>query len=130
MFGCIDFNYFVIIKEYISTTKYTRNKALRCSSPITLQKFVLRSWKGEFAFFSIWCFFHEYSRFTGQQEKGEAISLWLVLSVWLVSWFVFSTAKSLFTGNLRIVSVFAILTIAPVISESLLDNTRVTMGIL
>ena len=26
-------------------------------------------------FFSIWLFFHEYSRFTGQQVKGEAISL-------------------------------------------------------
>ena len=28
-----------------------------------------------FCFFSIWLFFHEYSRFTGQQVKGEAISL-------------------------------------------------------
>ena len=27
-------------------------------------------------FFSIWLFFHEYSRFTGQQVKGEAISLY------------------------------------------------------
>ena len=26
-------------------------------------------------FFSIWVFFHEHSRFTGQQGKGEAISL-------------------------------------------------------
>ena len=26
--------------------------------------------------FSIWLFFHEYSRFTGQQVKGEAISLY------------------------------------------------------
>ena len=28
-----------------------------------------------FFFFSIWIFFHEHSRFTGQQEKREAISL-------------------------------------------------------
>ena len=27
-------------------------------------------------FFSIWLFFHEYLRFTGQQVKGEAISLY------------------------------------------------------
>ena len=27
-------------------------------------------------FFSIWLFFHEYSRFTGQQEKGKAISFY------------------------------------------------------
>ena len=26
-------------------------------------------------FFSIWVFFHEHSRFTGQQGKGEGISL-------------------------------------------------------
>ena len=29
-----------------------------------------------FLFFSIWFFFHKYSRFTGQQVKGEAISLY------------------------------------------------------
>ena len=28
-----------------------------------------------FFFFSIWAFFRKYSRFTGQQEKGEAICL-------------------------------------------------------
>ena len=38
-----------------------------------------------------------------------------------------STAKSLFTSGFRIVLVFAILTIGPLISESLLGNTRVTM---
>ena len=27
------------------------------------------------AFFSIWVYFHEHSRFTGQLGKGEAISL-------------------------------------------------------
>ena len=26
-------------------------------------------------FFSVWVFFHEHSRFTGQQGKGEGISL-------------------------------------------------------
>ena len=29
-----------------------------------------------FLFYSIWFFFHEYSRFTGQQVKGEAIFLY------------------------------------------------------
>ena len=28
-----------------------------------------------YVIFSIWVFFHEYSRIAGQQEKGEAISL-------------------------------------------------------
>ena len=48
---------------------------------------------------------------------GGTIFLWLALSVWLMSWYVFSTARSLFTGRLRIVLVFLILTIAPFISE-------------
>ena len=39
-------------------------------------------------------------------------------------------AKSLFTGRLRIVLVFAILTTTPLVSESLLGNTCVTMTIL
>ena len=61
--------------------------------------------------------------------EGEAISLLLALSVWLVSWYVFSTAKSLFTRRFRIVLVFSILTITPFISESLLVNTHVAMEI-
>ena len=32
------------------------------------------------SFFSIWLFFHEYSRFTKQQVKGEAISLYLLFA--------------------------------------------------
>ena len=52
----------------------------------------------------------------------------LALSVWSVSWYVFSIGKSLLTGHLRIVLAFAIPTIAPVISESLLGNTPVTMA--
>ena len=36
-----------------------------------------------------------------------------------------STAKSLFIGHVRIVLIFTTLTIAPLISESLLGNTRV-----
>ena len=43
------------------------------------QKSVLTSCKAEFDFlvvFSIWIFFREYSRFTGQQKKGEAIFLY------------------------------------------------------
>ena len=38
--------------------------------------------------------------------------------------------EELFTGRLRIAFVFAILTIAPAISESLLGNNPVTMAIL
>ena len=34
----------------------------------------------------------------------------LVLSVWLVSWYVYSIGKSLFTGRLKIALVFSILT--------------------
>ena len=43
-----------------------------------------------------------------------------LISVWLVSWYVFLTAKSLFTGHFEIALVFSI---APFISESLLGNT-------
>ena len=42
----------------------------------------------------------------------------------------FSTVKSLFTGRLRIVLGFAILTTFHLISESLLGNTHFTMAIL
>ena len=38
--------------------------------------------------------------------------------------------KSLFAGRFSIVFVFAMLTIAPFISESLLDNTPVTLVII
>ena len=48
----------------------------------------------------------------------------------LVPWYVFLTVTTLFTGRLKIVLVFAILTIAPLISESLIGNTPVTMEIL
>ena len=41
------------------------------------------------------------------------------------SWYLFSMGKSLFTGRLKIALVFAILTIAPLISESLPSNTPV-----
>ena len=49
----------------------------------------------------------------------------LAILVWLVSCYVFSMQKSLFTGRMRIALVFAILAIAPLISESLLGNTPV-----
>ena len=39
----------------------------------------------------------------------------------------FELGRVFFTGRFRIVLVFAILTIAPLISESLLSNTRVIM---
>ena len=42
----------------------------------------------------------------------------------------FSSVKSLFTGPLKIVLVFAILTNALALSEFLLGNTSVTMAIL
>ena len=107
----------------ISRWIHTSDKALRHSFPIILRKSVLICCKAEFAFFSIWVFFHKYSRFTGQKAKGKAISLWIALSVSLVSWYIYSTTKRLFTGRLRIVVVFAVLTISPLISESLLGNT-------
>ena len=54
----------------------------------------------------------------------------LALSVWLVSCYVFLTVKSLFKGRLKIAVVFVILTIALLISESLLGNAPVTMAVL
>ena len=52
------------------------------------------------------------------------------LPIYLVSWYAYSIRKSLFTCRLRIALVFLILTIARFISESLLDNTIVTMAII
>ena len=37
--------------------------------------FILKGIMTLLVFFSIWVFFHEHSRFTGQQGKGEAVSL-------------------------------------------------------
>ena len=54
----------------------------------------------------------------------------LALSVWLVSWYVYSSGKSLFIGRLRIALVLAILSIAPFVSESHPGNNPVTMEIL
>ena len=54
----------------------------------------------------------------------------LALSVWVVSWYVSSIEKSLFTERLRIILVIAILSIALFISESPLGNNPVTMPIL
>ena len=42
-----------------------------------------------------------------------------------MSWYLFSIRESLLTGRLRIVLVFAILTVAPLISECLLRNNSV-----
>ena len=86
--------------------------------------------KNHTSFFFYLGFFNKYSRFTGQQGKEKAISLWLTLAIWLVSRYIFSTAKRLFTGCLRIVLVFAVLTIASLTSESLLGNSHVTMAII
>ena len=114
----------------ISRWIHTNGKALRRSSSIILRKSVgsLRCCEAEFAFFlSGFSFTNIHD---SQDSKGRGrISLWLALSVWLVS-YLFSTAKSLLTGRLRIVLVFVILTIAPLISKYLLGNTRVTMAIL
>ena len=108
-------------------------KELRHFSPIILQNSVLTCRKAEIAFFlfvcffSIWIFFHKYSRVTGQQGKGEAISLYPFYHFHPFHW---TLAGLLLQRALRIVLVFAILTIAPLISKSLLGNTPVTMAIL
>ena len=54
-------------------------KELRRSSPIILRKSFLKRYKADFAFLILFLsgFFHEYSRFTEQQGKGEAIYLQL-----------------------------------------------------
>ena len=110
----------IYLDEYMQVTKH----------PTYLGSLFLDVVKQNSLFFSICVFFHEYSRFTWQQGKGEAISLLIAISIWLVSWYVFSTVESSFTRHLRIVLVSPILTIAPLISESLLGKIRVTMAIL
>ena len=108
------------LDEYIQVTKHY--DALHPSYPESLfLDVVKKNW--------IFFFLDSLSRmFTIHRTavEGEAISSWFAFSVWLVS-YVFSASKSLFTGGFGIVLVFAILTIAPVLSESLLGNTRVTM---
>ena len=42
---------------------------------LILQQLKLKRSGWEFLFFSIWLFFYEHSRFTGQQGKGEGIYL-------------------------------------------------------
>ena len=116
---------------------HTSDKALRRPFPIILRKSVLSChhtplYLSSYSV-SLFCSGFYFTNIHDSQDsrgKGEAVSLWLALSVWLVLWYKFSTAKRLFTGRLRNVLVFAILTIAPLISESLLGNTRVTMAIL
>ena len=108
---------------------YTSDNTWRRCSPIILWMSVLRCCKVEFIFF-LSGFFSRIFAIDRTAGEGEAISLWLALSVALVSWYVFSIPKSSFTGCLRILLVYAILTIAYLISESLLGNTRVIMAIL
>ena len=106
----------------------TSDKTLRRSSTIILRKYFLTCCKAEFAFLSIWDFFHKYSWFTEQQGKRETISVWLALSVWLLSVMIYIfNCEEVIYGTLRVVSLFTILTIAhPLILKSLLGNTRVT----
>ena len=52
-------------------------KDLRRSSSTYTESLLLHVVKHNLLFFSIWLFFHEYSRFTGQQVKRKAISLYL-----------------------------------------------------
>ena len=53
-------------------------KDSRCSSSTILREsvFVVKHNSLFMFLFSIWFFFHKYSRFTGQQVKGEVISLY------------------------------------------------------
>ena len=90
---------------------------------------VLRCCKVEFAFSLSGFSFKNIHDSQNSRGRGGYL-LRLALSVWLMSWHVFSTAKSLFIGRFRIVLVFVILTIAPLISEPLLGSTRVIMTIL
>ena len=81
----------IYLDEYIQVTKHCSAnlwtsfymigtsvmKELRRSLPTILWKSVFICRKAELAFFfSIWVFFHEYSRFKGQQVKGKAFSLY------------------------------------------------------
>ena len=69
---------------------------------------------------------HSYFLFSSPITAASRLSFCtLTLPVWLVSWYVFYFGKRLFTWRLRIALVFAILTIAPLISESLLGNAPV-----
>ena len=109
-------------EEYIQVKKHR-------SSPIILQKSVLRCYKEEFAFFlSGFSLTNIYDLQNSRRRTGYLLMTYLIC---LVSAMIYIfNCKSLFTGRLKILLFFAILTIAPLISESVLGNTRVTMAIL
>ena len=72
---CKSVDWFLYNRDYKSVIKDSR----RSSSTYTKSLFlhvVKHNLRFLFLFFSIWFFFHKYSRFTGQQVKGEAISLY------------------------------------------------------
>ena len=55
---------------------YQRIKTLFSHHTLKVCSYMLQSRICFFVFFSVWVSFHEYSRFTGQQGKGETISLY------------------------------------------------------
>ena len=122
MYRCRSFchNQGIYLGEYMQMTKH--QGALHPSS-------VLRFRKVEFAF--LLSGFFSMNNYDSQNSRERGSYLFMICLICLVSvMYVFSTAKSLFTGHLRIVLIFRILTIAPLISKFLLGNTRVIMEIL
>ena len=111
---------------------YTSGKTLTRFLPIILWKSVLRCSKVEFTFFLSGFSFTNIHN--SQDNRGGYLFLTCLMCLFsvicifncLVS-YVFSTAKRWFTGHLRIALVFVILTITPLLSESLLGKTHVTM---
>ena len=121
MCGCIDVDHFVIIKEYISMNIYKWQSI----KTLLLRKSVLRCCKVEFALFL--------SRFSltnihdSQNSRGRVVYLFMTCLICLVSVMISVLNCEEFMGRLRIALVFAILTIAPLILESLQGNARITM---
>ena len=109
--------------------EYRSNKAIRYSSPIILRKSILRCCKVEFAF--LLSGFSFTNIHDSQNSRGKGGYLFITCLICLVSVIIcISIAKSLFMGCLKVLLVYATLTITHLISESLLCNTRVTMTIL
>ena len=126
---------FVVVPTLISWSKEVNflswSKTIFFTEFFILRKSVLRCCKVEFTLFlSVFSFTNIHVSQDSRGRGGYLFMLCLILFVSVVIWYVFLTAKSLFTRGLRIVLVFANFTIAPLISEFELGNTLVTMAIL
>ena len=72
--GIFLFFLFFYLLFFLCISRFHKNSKSSIHSILSLSTIVLNPGPNS-SFFSVRVFFHEHSRFTGQQEKGESISL-------------------------------------------------------